>query len=68
MGLEEELKMIEAKIRSIYINEIQPLEDIRQKIQGKINEQKVEVIVDDVEVENIKSKYKGEEKLEKLVK
>jgi len=60
MGLKEELKMIEAKIREIYKNEIQPLEDIRQKIQEQINNEEVEVVVNEDTITTIKSKYMGE--------
>lgn len=60
MGLQEELKMIEAKIREIYKNEIQPLEDIRQKIQEQINNEEVEVVVNEDTITTIKSKYMGE--------
>ena len=60
MGLQEELKMIEAKIRNIYINDIQPLEDIRQKIQEQINNEEVDVVVNEDTITTIKSKYMGE--------
>jgi len=60
MGLQEELKMIEAKIREIYKNEIQPLEEIRQKIQEQINNEEVEVVVNEDTITTIKSKYMGE--------
>lgn len=60
MGLQEELKMIEAKIREIYKNEIQPLEEIRQKIQEQINNEEVDVVVNEDTITTIKSKYMGE--------
>jgi len=57
MGLQEELKMIEAKIRDIYVKEIQPLEDIRQKIQEQINNEEVDVVVNEDTITTIKLKY-----------
>ena len=49
--------MIEAKIRDIYVKEIQPLEDIRQKIQEQINNEEVEIVVNEDTITTIKLKY-----------
>jgi hypothetical protein len=66
MGLKEDLKVIEMKIREIYVDEIQPLEDIRKEIQRQINDEKI--TVDMTTIDTVKAKYKQVDVDEKLVK
>jgi hypothetical protein len=68
MTLENDREILEEKKREIYKTQIQPIEDAIQEINRRINESKTKVTLDGVDIEQIKSKYKEVDIVEKLIK
>jgi hypothetical protein len=68
MTLEDDREILEEKKREIYKEQIQPIEDAIQEINKRINESKISVNIEGIDIEAIKSKYKEVEIIEKLVK